>query len=89
VPNLKNPGSLTSGILGAIGGKSPDGAASGGTAGKIGDVLGAITGRQTKPAPAAPQDGTAQQKPEEQTPPPSKEKQVEDAIRGLFGGRKK
>ena len=94
VPNLKNPGSLTSGILGALGGsRSPDGAAganpSGSTAGRVGDVLGAITGRKPAPAPA-PQDGAAAPKPDAQAPPPppTRERQVEDALRGLFGGRK-
>jgi uncharacterized protein involved in outer membrane biogenesis len=96
VPNLKNPGSLTSGILGAIRGQGQPGdatgAAGGGTAGKIGDVLGAITGRQQQ-KPAA-QDGAAQQKPDApakpaaQAPPADTKKQVEDALRGLFGNKK-
>jgi hypothetical protein len=96
VPNLKNPGSLTSGILGAIRGQGQPGdatgAAGGGTGGKIGDVLGAITGRQQQ-KPAA-QDGAAQQKPDSQAkpdaqaPPPNTQKQVEDALRGLFGKKK-
>jgi hypothetical protein len=99
VPNLKNPGALTSGILGALGGaRSPDGAAGGNTggstAGRVGAVLGAITGRKPAATPApqpAPQDGAAAPKPDAQAPPPpppSRERQVEDALRGLFGGRK-
>ena len=85
VPGLKNPGALTTGILGAIGGQSQPGA--GATGGRIGEVLGAITGKQpaaTKPAPpdAAPKDGEAS------APPPPKGRQVEDALRDLFGRRK-
>jgi uncharacterized protein involved in outer membrane biogenesis len=63
VPNLKNPGALTSGILGALGGaRSPDGAAGGNTggstAGRVGAVLGAITGRKPAATPAPQPAGT-------------------------------
>jgi hypothetical protein len=85
LPSLKNPGSLTTGILGAIGGqRQPDGAAAPGAGSKLGDVLGAITGRQ----PAAQPDGAAQPKPDAQAPQ-DKGRQVEDALRDLFGRRKK
>jgi uncharacterized protein involved in outer membrane biogenesis len=93
VPSLRDPQSLTSGILGAVGGQREGG--SGGAASAIGGIVGAITGKpqqpQTPPAekPDAetPPDGTAPDtaKPEEKKDPAS---QIQDALRGILGGRR-
>jgi uncharacterized protein involved in outer membrane biogenesis len=89
VPSLRNPGSLTGGILGAIGGQG-DGQ-SGGAAGAgkaLGGILGAVTGRGQAPAPP-PADGSAPAQPPADTAKPDRGKQVEDALRGILGGRRK
>ncbi|HEX5107467.1 MAG TPA: AsmA family protein [Vicinamibacterales bacterium] len=95
LPSLRNPGTLTSGILGAIGqGQKP---AEGGAQPRkptVGDIIGAATGK--KPSSTQPPSGQqpSGQPPAETPPeakPPQKDtgKQIEDALRDLLGRRKK
>jgi AsmA protein len=92
VPSLKDPGGLTSGILGVIGGQrggqQGEGAASPG--GAIGDILGAVTGRGKAPA-QPPAEGNTQKPPAETAKPQQQDrgKQVEDTLRDLLGRRRK
>ena len=83
LPSLGNPGSLTSGILGAIGGQGEQGKPSGKG---LGDLLGAVTGTGKTPPrpdqPAPPQTETA--KPQPQDPG----KQVGDVLRDLLRRKK-
>jgi uncharacterized protein involved in outer membrane biogenesis len=94
LPNLRNPGSLTSGILGAIGqGQKP---AQGGEAARkpsVGDIIGAVTGRpsSTQPSSGQPPAESSQPPQQPEAKPPQKDsgKQIEDALRDLLGRRKK
>ena len=93
LPSLNNPGGLTSGILGAIGGQGE-----GRPAGKgLGDLLGAVTGRgKPQPTPEQAPQGAGQAAPPRPPPPtetakpqqPDRGKQVEDALRDLFRRKK-
>ena len=83
VPSLQNPGLLTS-IFGKQGG-----AAEGQQQNPLGQVLGAIQGKQPKQAPA----NNNQQQPQAQQQPQQKPNSVggaiQDALGGLFGNKKK
>ena len=88
VPGLNDPQGLTNRVLGAItGGEQKEGQA---PRNRVGDVIGAITGRGTPPpaesAPPPPPGGAA---PPPATPQPKDPRgQVEDVLRGILGGRK-
>jgi hypothetical protein len=101
VPNLKNPQQLTTGILGAIAGpgnSEPGQAPRTGTQ-KLGDILGAVTGRPRPTAPpatqpeggqpgtAAPAPAAGAEKPAEAVEkPPARTpaQQLQDRLRGLL-----
>jgi len=89
LPNLRNPGALTSGILGAIGqGQKP---AEGGDAARkpsVSDIVGAVTGRSSSTQPSG-QPPAESPKPEAKPPQKDSGKQIEDALRDLLGRRKK
>lgn len=90
VPSLRDPQALTSGVLGAIGGgNQQEGGAAGG---RIRDLVGAITGREKPkegedPPPAPPPQGQEPAEPEEPRQDPGS--RIEDALRGILGGRQK
>jgi AsmA protein len=96
LPSLRSPGSLTSGILGAIGqGQKPSEGGAQPRKPTVGDIIGGVTGKKpssTQPPSGQPPSG----QPPAETPPPEAKppqkdtgKQIEDALRDLLGGRKK
>jgi uncharacterized protein involved in outer membrane biogenesis len=90
VPSLRNPQQLTTGILGAIGGRAEDGRTPPRT---VEGIMDAITGRerepqqqqQEQPQQAEPQEPQTEQQTQPQPRDPAR--QVQDALQKLLGPR--
>jgi uncharacterized protein involved in outer membrane biogenesis len=88
VPSLRDPQGLTSRVLGAVGGQRDDSRTAGE---RIGDLVGAISGRRAEPSgeakePASKDDAKAPADTPERPPATNR---LQDALRGLLGGREK
>ncbi len=87
LPSFGNPGQLSSGILGALGGRGNSGA-DGNSQGGVSGIMDAITGKQ-KPNQQYPQNPPATANPNQQAQPDNPASQVNDLVQGIFGGNKK
>jgi hypothetical protein len=83
VPTLQNPGMLSS-VFGKQGGAAAQGRQQNG----LGQILGALQGKQPQPAPANNNQQQAQPQ-QNQQPQNNVNNAIQDAIGGLLGGKKK